>query len=446
MEKSQANKIQNYKKATFWLVVLICTTFFSAKHLKKRDKFWASQRSIQDPSSLGASRSPADTGSFSKIVVKNVEDYFIYETYQKFLEFDLQIQVRTNKKKDYYKKKTKLAIHHALAKTFAEVGMEGNSKGFAQLAKENLISSFVKHFVKTVRIFQIVSGEFQIDLNFVPRAEKQLNYNSQLKTNQLISYDRVNELSLFLNQEEQRLDQKILSFEIPPSTKTFQYKGGQISIWLKLLDMDFDFDQPIPNPKKNAIKGFVRYRKYYRANNLNAIFPNLKGDFHQLTEVHFKKIDEQKDSMVTLDHYKSFNAPGSGLANMIPKNDSLEIYFGKMKSDNFHREGFFGKLFGKKHKDVDTAELFINGKAKYNGSEREIKVSLRKLVYDFNDERFKSKSRINVRMKGDINGIKKSEIVSKIKSSLIKEDPFQMIKELHLDTIIDFTQGKEESE
>ncbi|MCP4913479.1 MAG: hypothetical protein GY909_10185 [Oligoflexia bacterium] len=437
MEKSKANKIQNIKKATFWLAILICTTLFSVDHLKKRDKFWASQRHIEDPT-----RSPAQIDSvLSKIVVKNVEDYFIYETYQKFLEFDLEIQVRTNKKKDYYQRKTKLAIHHALAKTFADVGVEGNTKAFTQLVKENLISSFVKHFVKTIRIFQIMSGEFQIDLNFIPRAEKQLNYNSQLKTNQLISYDRVNELSLFLNEEEKRLDQKILSFEIPPSTKTFQYKGGQISIWLKLLDMDFDFDNPIPNPKKNAIKGFVRYRKYYRANNLNAIFPNLKGEYHQLTEVHFKKMENFSDSMVTLDHYKSFN-----LGNMIPQNDSLEIYFGKMKADNFYREGFFGKIFGKKHKDVDTAELFINGKAKYKGKEKEIKVSLRKLVYDFKTEKFRNKSRLNVRMKGDINGIKKNELLSKIKSNLIVENPYEMIKGLHLDTIIDFTQGKEEEQ
>ena len=433
MKKVEEFEKKNLKFAGIWFLVLLFAISYSYKHLQKRNKFWASQTK-----NLSGNRSPAQMEDYlSKIDIKSFHDYFIYETFQKYLEFELSLKIRTDKSKEYYKKKTKLAIHYALAQTFKELSTSTGNKQFTTILKENIISSFIKHFVKTLRVFQIVDGTFQIDFDFTPQVEKKLNFNTQLKSNQLISYSHNGDLSKYLNEDEKRFDEKVLDFEIPPSTKTYQYKGGQISIWLKILDTEFDLGHPIPNPKKNAVKGYVRFRKYYKANNLNAVFPNsLKDENFNIKEVHFKQMNDIEDSMVTVDQYKKFN-----LQNLIPTNDYLEIHFGKHKADNFYREGFLGRLFTKKYKDTETSELMLNGVAFSKRKDKKLSVTLKKLVYDYKTETFTKRSRLTVKVGGNINkkGMTSHQLKSHVKASLIKTYPILLIKELQLDDLIDFT-------
>ena len=123
----------------------------------------------------------------------------------------------------------------------------------------------------------------------------------------------VGSLSEYLSREEEGQVDRIIKANLPYVGEK-QYQGGSITLWVKVLDTAWNPLKPIPNPKKNAIKGFLRFRKYLRVNRKESI-EALKGPVELL---HITPSDEGGPIYYTVDLIKTFN-----LQELTPKLDRL---------------------------------------------------------------------------------------------------------------------------
>lgn len=401
-------------KHSIWFFPLIILSIYFTE--TKFDNHWGTNQKTLN-SRYPSSTHPTNLNELMPIL----KDYFSYEDYQKFLSYKTTLNVRTDLDSDYLKDKTNKALHTALANTFQELGMDTNTASLPTALKKNLIASFSKQFVKTLRFYKIVNGTFQIDLNFSPEVEPSLSYKNELANNNLINYDSEKTLRKSLDSKDTFLHDQIHSAEFPINTETHQYKGGQITIWIKLLDLEFDIDQPIPNPKANAVKGFVRFRRYFNSNNLNQKNINIKSEKFQLSELYFKPEKNEKSLIITADVIQEFN-----LANFIPSTEKIILHFGKLKADNFYRDGFFARLFQDDESDIKTGTLYLRGHK--NKSEKDVQARVKKLIYEVKDSSFKSSSGIYIDKSYSNNSSSKSNF----KNNLLRENILQIVDQLEL--------------
>ena len=130
---------------------------------------------------------------------------------------------------------------------------------------------------------------------------------------------------------------------------------------------------------KNAVKGYVKYRKYYRVN---------KKIHTNFTENKYSYVLESRKTgneplMMTVDTYKVFN-----MANLAPKLDRVEISFGKLlphKTDKgFWLTRPFVKMFTK---EKETGRLLV-GVYEAGKSKAKATIKVKKLIFSFEDNRF----------------------------------------------------------
>lgn len=318
------------------------------------------------------------------------KDYFDYPTYQKRLAYDLGVNFRTDVDNEYLKRKTELAMHDAFRLTFDKMNSEKEKDPpLLSIFKEGLIESFTQHFIKTIGVLKLVNGTFQIDFNFVPRVQKDLNYNDELSSNQLVQWNNSGSLLNDLQTEDLTLQEKVLQTKLPKEDKPYQYQGGQITVWIKVVDMNATFK--IPDPKKNAVKGFMRFRRYYKANSLAALKPFIERPDFKIEKTQVRLEKGKKELFVTVDVVKEFS-----LGSIVPKLDRIEVFFGSLQPDTFYRNTLIGNIFTNDDGKIKTGEFAIEGTFKaQNGQGYKFKTEIDRLVYDFTKKEFdRSHSRL----------------------------------------------------
>jgi hypothetical protein len=320
------------------------------------------------------------------------EDYFSYPTYHKTLRYDLSANIWTDKDGDYLKERARLAVHDAFSKTVGQLDVGDQEKGMATLLKENLISSFVQKFVKSLAIFKIANGTFQIDFEFTPEMMTEVGFENEFASNQIIDVSRRGGVAQDLAKTDFSLIDKVAQIKIPDDGNPYQYTGGSISLWIKILDLSWDPSQPIPNVKKNAVKGFVRYRRYFRANqrNLGGFFPANAELL--ISSKHFQKEKKGPENhYLTVDLYKEFDLKG-----LVPSPDKLSISFGKLLPTDVHRDSFLARLFTNQKEGLDTGTLKLNGQFKDGKRQRNFQAEVQKLTFDLQTKEFHDSSKLYV--------------------------------------------------
>ncbi len=407
------------------LIAVAATSFQVYKKTRPHKKHWASLEKQKT--------SKREIASIDESIDPNIfNDFLIPETYKKYIEYDMQPRFWTDLDDKYLQTKAKLALNNTFVQTFAKVATPQEEKPLAALFKENLIKNLVTQYIKTAQVFKIFNGTFQIDLNFTPIEHQNITYKKELSSNQLISFDEAGSLYDELVADETTLAQQMASVDFPVSTELYQYTGGSISIWLKLLDMSFNPLKPIPNPKKNALKGFVRYRRYFKVNSPSRMDFNLSDDKVTSKVLHFKKNKEvfTNARYITVDIIKEFN-----LKNLIPSDGRMEIHFGDIVPNNIKKGNIIRDFFSKKEKNINTGELIFSGEFKgyRSGS---YKTKIKKLVYDFKEKKFTSKSSLRTRLRGHFNGSgtqsEKMRIKRKIKNTIINKHANDLINKFQL--------------
>ncbi len=330
-----------------------------------------------------SSRNPASVLDQLSPEIEIYKDFFSTDTYQKRVSYEMDVKLRTDVSEEYLRKKAELALHDSFRISFEKM-REAKEKDppLVNLFKEGLIESFTTHFVKTIGALRLVNSTFQIDFSFVPKIHKDFNYVPELSSNQLVQWNDTNSFYDELTKEDQSLQEQILKAKIPSNKEGYQYYGGQLSIWLKILDTHPRFD--IPDPKKNAVKGFLRFRRYYKANAIADLKPFLRGQDLKMESVKVEMEKGKKDFFITVDVFKEFS-----LGSIMPKLDRMDIHFGTLQPDNLYKNSFIGMIFTNDNGTIKTGEIKIKGEFKAeDGSLYPFRTSLERLSYDFNKKSF----------------------------------------------------------
>jgi len=348
------------------------------------------------PSSEQLRRNPAASAFkiFDEADLQLFQDLFQFNTHGKQLKYVVRSKLWTSMDKHYLKEKVQQALQQAIAKTLA---MDGAAGGLLGKLKKNLTEEFLKEFVYTLQVFKIFNGTIQFDLYFIPDQDSPDDYSNEYSSNRLVRLQETGSLRTQLNEEESwtmtgqlgKASQKLIELNRSSGSQPRQlYAGGAVSVYLKLLDMRWNPFKPIPNPKKNALKGFIRYRRYFIHDGQLAP-ASCKTDRVSIEKIEWSSGKQQVDQLLTVDLYKSFN-----LAAMAPTAETLEIFPGRWLATNQGRRGLLpsGFLGFKNHewvgKSLKTGYVYVSGKASVMGAPSVFDQRLNSLVYSFGKKRF----------------------------------------------------------
>ncbi len=387
--------------------------------------YYQNQSKDRGPASLSDTKLPA---------LDVMTDYFQHDTYAGYVNYDLGVNFWTDKGEKYFAKNGKKALEEGLKNSFYEI-IKNNNKGDKKLPSEapkQIMKSFLKRFVYTIKAVKLIDTNFELDFTFSPRNIHNSDYKNELASNQLVHLENKGQLLKSLNKIEQTLPEKVLAANIPSTGHMFQYVGGAITLSAEVLDTNWRISQPIPETKKNAVKGQVRFRKYYRVNHTSDLdvsslldSKNIKG-----SQTHFKKRKGHTSPYITVDVIYKYN-----LANLMPQKEKVIIHLGEVVSLDKSHDNLIKRIFSilKKSNDIKTADYYVEGKFSSMAKTHKFKTKIKKLVYDFKDKKFESRSKFRTHSdSSSING----QISRKIKKILLKEKEDDFIKALKLEQLI----------
>lgn len=375
-------------------------------------------------------RSPAST-KLDHLDLELISDYFEYPTYNKFIGYDIKSRFWTNKDDDYLKAKSIKTIQEAFVKSFQHSEETQINQKASIILKQNIYKGFVENFIKTINIGKMINGQFQFDFEFYPFMDIELNYDRELSSNQLIRLDDDKSIDKLINEETKDISQEIYSMPWPDSGEYYQYVGGNLTLWIKVFDLVWHPSQPIPNPKKNAIKGFVRYRRYFKVNPQNNKIHEIKNSNFDIDHIIYKKDENEEKRFLTVDVFKQFD-----LENQIPQLDKMEIHFGKLLPSNIVHDSILEDLLSKDLPAIDTGEMVLSGKyqSELNGTKKlNTNIKVKKLVYDFKNHEFTEESKVVVTLAGNQLDVENSGIIkNEIKDRLLRSSALELTNALDL--------------
>lgn len=283
----------------------------------------------------------------------------------------LRLAFHVNGDKKYITETTRKALNQALTET---LGADTPEQGLLKLALGNVKDALLENFVKTLRFHKLINMGLQFDLNFLPEPYDKNSFRPEMDSNQLVLLNQVGELSNKWNQAKSKTDTETVynnSSLIPMTKGASDYVGGTLSVYLEILDTNARFK--IPNPLKNGVKGFVRYRRFYRNN--EGVGKNVScGPFLISSTTPQSAVPV----FYTVDIYKNFN-----LKNLIPTAEVLEIFPGLVATNKEGRSELMPDTFERSGRSIPTAVFVVEtgGSANANTSFR-----IKKLVFDLKEK------------------------------------------------------------
>lgn len=356
------------------------------------------------------------SNSFASDILDKVSNYSFLDDYvkgdssDKKVRFQIVPSFQSNRHTDVIHEKAKKSVHTAFAKTFASTPMEGDFKSiFLKSMRKNLISSFIDNYVKKLTFYKIFNGAYQMDLNITPFNDTPKSLDYELSTNQMINFGAKSKLLSYLVKEDKTLKDQILEVDYPKSDDRFQFLGGNVSLWLKLLDMNWKLLK-IPSPKKNALKGAVVYRKHF---NFNGQKLTKIEDIDDLTNLVLVVEEVGNKAVLTIDRIETLN-----LKSIVPSLKVVRYFFGSFVTDK---------------KNINTSPTkravfpssFNNGKFTVRGVYKKkypFEAQLQYISYDFENKKIDMKnSKIIMKMDTLLNAFGLSD---RIKESIFNNKDF----------------------
>lgn len=278
----------------------------------------------------------------------------------------MQVRFYVNGDQDYLGKKAKEALNQALLETLnGDVSEEGLIKALGA----NVQDAVLDKFVKTLRVYKLINTGLQMDLLFIPQENSIRDLGPQLSSNQLVRLSETGRLDKILTdlQSQTVIGNLYRYSSLVPSVSGggVTYLGGAVSLFVEVLDTGFKIK--IPNPLKNGVKGFVRYRRYYRVD-------ENRADSFSCGDYKVSKTIEKNGIPLfyTVDLYKNFN-----LENLIPTDETIEIYPGLLVATGEGRSELLPDSTKETGKSVIAASISVE-----KTSNQKTKFRVRKLVYE----------------------------------------------------------------
>ncbi|OFZ71534.1 MAG: hypothetical protein A2451_16485, partial [Bdellovibrionales bacterium RIFOXYC2_FULL_39_8] len=295
----------------------------------------------------------------------------------KKLRFDIEFQVRTGDD-DYFGIKAKKAVSEALINTFMIRDKSKEdliARSLLSIAKQEFMASFMKNFVKTITFYKLIDRDIQIDFKFIPTKENPQDYSYELSTNHLLNISNTDKLFPQITGKNKRIINQVATQKREPNHQRYQYAGGAISIWVKVLD------SLLPGTQEHAVKGMVRYRRYF----IDHEPANHKIHQEQEEVLANQLIFARTDSVpfLTVDVIKKFN-----VKSLIPSLDKMIVYPGYLVEPDLYKEGIVEDLLSPSTKPIKAGELQITGSVKSSSQKYNYNLHLKKLVFDFATKTF----------------------------------------------------------
>nr|BFD61047.1 hypothetical protein CKG001_31540 [Bdellovibrio sp. CKG001] len=290
----------------------------------------------------------------------------------------MSVHFHTNGDQKYLSKTARKALNEALIKT---LGSDAPEQGLAKIAGGNIKDALIENFVKTMRFYKIINTGLQVDLMFNPEFNQKNDYSAELNSNQLVRLSETGRLSSKWEQLEKATVTGTVynnSALVPVTKGAADYIGGSMTIYIEIMDIGIG----VPSIKKYGVKGFVRYRRYYRSN--HALQKPVVCDGYTLSA---KSAGPGVPLFYTVDLYKNFN-----LKDLIPTEETLEIYPGLLASHNEGRRELMPDTYEETGKSVPTGTFQVEEKRNSSG---QVIFNLSKIVYDLK-ERELDRSRTKV--------------------------------------------------
>jgi hypothetical protein len=203
---------------------------------------------------------------------------------------------------------------------------------------------------------------------------------------------------------------------IPINSQAANYIGGVATVYIELLDANPKFK--VPEPTKNAVKGFIRYRRYYRVQQDHA--QTVTCDKYTLSS---NRAGENVPTFFTVDLYKNFN-----LKNLIPTPETIEIYPGLLATTNDGRDGLLPRDTKEIGDSISTASFNVSQKKLIGG---DLTITLNKLVYGATDKKINPElSKASIKSGG------LGLTVDQVKKSFLNECEQPLAKLLNLNVVL----------
>ncbi|WP_413580599.1 hypothetical protein [Bdellovibrio sp. HCB288] len=279
----------------------------------------------------------------------------------------MAVDFNTNGDAEYLSENARKSIQTAIAETLGE---ENPQQGLAKLALGNVKTEVVENFIKTLKVYKLVNLGLQFDLNFAPKPYS-ATFAPELSSNQLVRLDELGSLSKKweLSESQGFTNQIYANSSLVSKSEDADYIGGQVSIFVEILDTKPKLG--LPKITKNGVKGYIRYRRYFRLNSTVSA-GNCNGFTSAVTSAAGVPV------FYTVDLYKNFN-----LKNLIPTEETLEIYPGIIAATQEGRPELQPESSAK-YQSISTMRYQVNQKKMMAHTDFVVK----KMVYDLKDRKF----------------------------------------------------------
>lgn len=279
----------------------------------------------------------------------------------------LEIKFHTDGDEKYLSEQARKSLQQALVES---LGGDTPEQGLAKVVAGELKDAVIENFVKTLRIYKIINLGLQADLYFLPEPNDKNSFLPELNNNQLVHLQETSRLSEKWSRTESNTPTRtfLRNSHLVPRQGQADYLGGVVTLFVKIVDVNPKLK--LPSLKKRGVQGFVRYRRYFRMNSPKQAV--RCDDF--VMQVQAK--DKSSAQFFTVDIYQNFN-----LANILPTDESIEIYPGIIAATNDGRADLLPND-SSVGTSISTGNFLIARQKDVNGK---IEFSLNKIVYNLKD-------------------------------------------------------------
>ncbi len=400
--------------------------FFSTA---KFDKVWTKEK-VHQLRSPASQKVPGEYKEYEALYP--IEDYVIYNDFEGNVDYKMSVDFWSDKGISYFTKNGKEAIEKGLTEGFKQLIKKGADEEttLKSTVLPEVLKEFLNTFVYTIKVHKLIDSNFELDIQFTPYNKDSVSYQDELQTNQLINLESQGSLYQAYEDHDKNFVNKVMGAQIPVSNEHYQYIGGAITLASELIDTNWKVTQPIPKPKKNGIKGYLRLRKYYRVNYPTDLkIDSFNSKTLNITSQEFNAKNEAPQ-VVTVDTIYEYN-----LASLIPKKTKTVVHFGKVVSLDKKHDNLLKRFFNllKKKNDIKTSEFTFKGDFSNGPIRSNFTGKLYNLVYDHEKKNFSSKSHVSLFPRDhDM----RRNLSKHFKKTMFEESPDFLIENLKLNEII----------
>ena len=362
------------------------------------------------------SRRPASLPSLKILNHDIYRDFFNYEDYEMYLHYETELNVHSSKP-NINKQEFKSIFFEILEKQVNEI------KQSRIIPNDSILyQKFFSSLYKDLTTREINKGHFQFDLNFIPILSEGINYTNELNNKTTLDWTTVGSFTTTLENTQKSFEEEVLATPLPKNSRTYQYKAGQITLWIK--------------QGKESPEGFIRLRRYFRLNELSDTIHNIEDDHFSINYIRSKSLKKKNkngeaENIVTVDVYLNLNE-----SQETSPQERIEIHFGKLLKEKFHSKNVALKPDYYSKEVIKTGELLFYGKVKINNVDHDFSSLVEKLVFNLNTGNFSSQTKINTKiLRPTLNNDFKGTADYKVFQNIINNYGIQIIKRLNLGEI-----------